>query len=260
MAEEGQGQVLSTAFPAPPPFYKHFTAENLKRVKEAKSTAKPNKSEGSENNGNDESSTSGILSLPPELRYMIPPEPPANGKYTLFGRPYDINETLGSLEDAGVEQLFPSQPDDTAEGGSDVHAEWTFDRAVYLKRMARSILMNFLELVGLLAIDPEAAVKKLEDFRVLFVNAHHLINEYRPHQARETLILLLEKQLKMMKDETEGISRMRVQIDDMLEKFSKDDVEPLDETYLPQKKVSPQTIRQRREKAIWQALNEEMSL
>ncbi|CAD7693872.1 unnamed protein product [Nyctereutes procyonoides] len=35
---------------------------------------------------------------------------------------------------------------------------------------------------------------KLEDFKLLFVHVYHLVNEYQPHQARETLRVMMEVQ------------------------------------------------------------------
>lgn len=58
---------------------------------------------------------------------------------------------------------------------------------------------------------------KIQDLRTLFINFHHLLNEYRPHQARESLILMMEEQLRRSKDETEGIERMKAKVEGILE-------------------------------------------
>ena len=66
--QQQQQQALS-AFPAPPPFYKHFTPDNLLRVKEL------------QDSGQD---------IPPELRPLLPPAPPEEGTYHSFGDPYHV--------------------------------------------------------------------------------------------------------------------------------------------------------------------------
>lgn len=45
---------------------------------------------------------------------------------------------------------------------------------------------------------------------------HHLINEYRPHQARETLCLRMEEQLEKIRKETEENKKAVVQIEAVL--------------------------------------------
>lgn len=35
---------------------------------------------------------------------------------------------------------------------------------------------------------------QVEDLSLLFIHIHHLLNEFRPHQARETLRVMMELQ------------------------------------------------------------------
>ncbi len=88
MAEEQQANVLSAAFPAPPPFYKHFTSENLVRLREVRPDV------GSEEVKRDTLESAQLLDLPPELRYLIPPEPPQDGIYRSFGAQYNVFRRL----------------------------------------------------------------------------------------------------------------------------------------------------------------------
>lgn len=79
MAEEEQN-IISAVFPAPPPFYKHFTEANLARVKELRT----------EVGSDDDNLKQRLLELPAELRYLLPPEPPADGLYRSFGGSYNV--------------------------------------------------------------------------------------------------------------------------------------------------------------------------
>jgi len=62
--------------------------------------------------------------------------------------------------------------------------------------------------------------EKIEDLRTLFINFHHLLNEYRPHQARESLILMMQDQLDRSRAETNGIRQMKEKVEGILEGMS----------------------------------------
>lgn len=55
----------------------------------------------------------------------------------------------------------------------------------------------------------------------MFVNMHHLLNEYRPHQARESLIEMMSDQLERSKAETSGIYKIKKEVEDVLEGLAK---------------------------------------
>ena len=93
-----------------------------------------------------------------------------------------------------------------------------------LLRLTRSILLNFLEFVHILATNPADYPAKWEDLRDLFRNAHHAVNEYRPYQAREALIKMLEDQIQRSKDEIHGVQEMKIKVDGVLKSIA-DDVE-----------------------------------
>jgi mediator of RNA polymerase II transcription subunit 7 len=86
--EDQQGDTrLAATFPAPPPFWKEFTEENLNRISElrvAQSGESVKKSDSAD------ALPARILDLPPELRYLQPPEEPAEGIYRSFGDIYNV--------------------------------------------------------------------------------------------------------------------------------------------------------------------------
>ncbi|KAG0645805.1 Mediator of RNA polymerase II transcription subunit 7 [Hyphodiscus hymeniophilus] len=197
------------------PFYKEFTAEKIAKIEELH-----NARSGAESKAKYDLSTSlpiRLLNLPPELRCLQPPEPPADGLYRCFGIDHSSQEKeLMSLEQIGITQLY-TPPSSPSPGAPSTSKTQHHDRAFILKRLAKSILLNFLELVGIMSIEPSQYGEKIEDLKTLAINFHHLLNEYRPHQARESLILMMQDQLERSKAETEGILRMKGEVEGLLE-------------------------------------------
>ena len=110
MAEdEQQNNPLATVFPAPPPFYKHFTRENkseLQRLRDEASerTLAEEKLPSTVENGALDGESEDLMrdaqepslkidELPLELRHLIPPDPPREGHYRSFGDLYDVSAT-----------------------------------------------------------------------------------------------------------------------------------------------------------------------
>ena len=82
--------------------------------------------------------------------------------------------------------------------------------------ITRSILLNFLELVGILGVNPSHAADKTEHLQTLFYNIHDLINQYRPHQARESLVLMMEEQLDRFRVEKDSLKESKTKMEDLM--------------------------------------------
>ncbi|EXJ95436.1 hypothetical protein A1O1_00557 [Capronia coronata CBS 617.96] len=188
MADQEQQQQLPEApFPAPPPFWKHFTVANEDRLKQIEAT---------------EGSSPAKLPLP--LAYLRPPPaPPASAEYyTTFGQKQVIDPTKPSS--LPREQLL-FNPDDP-----------NLNHAVLLSRLTKSLLLNFLELTSILSLDPTKHVEKMEDIRQLVLNIHVVINMYRPHQARESVKEMLEEVLVNGQKEIDECDRLKERVDGFL--------------------------------------------
>ncbi|XP_053948450.1 mediator of RNA polymerase II transcription subunit 7 [Anastrepha obliqua] len=108
------------------------------------------------------------------------PPPPIQDSYSMFGIQYNNEEMIRSLESQNIKRLIP------------LH----FDRRKELKKLNHSLFVNFLDLIDLLIQYPDSPrrTEKIDDLSLLFVHMHHLLNEFRPHQARETLRVMMEMQ------------------------------------------------------------------
>ncbi|POM76123.1 Mediator of RNA polymerase II transcription subunit, partial [Phytophthora palmivora] len=122
-----------------------------------------------------------------------PPEP-MEPTYHMFGSPYSTQDVVPDLLPQPDRKLY-AQGDDPV----DYKAE--------MKKINRSLLANFVELVDILIKKPAMFNEKLDDVELLFLNMHNLINAFRPHQARETVIQMLKTQVQERRDAARDIRR-----------------------------------------------------
>lgn len=261
MAQPDDEDVLTSYFPNPPPFYKHFTSKNLEALAQFKDQ---------NSIAEDASITPAqLLELPTELRYLVPPAPPTEeAEYSVFGRKTKINriddypEVMNQIRerllhhpaapteavlDWTYEQLYPSS--DTLSFA---------DRQQYLFRFLRSMILSYIELLGIVAQDPasEAKEEKLKDLLTLVLNMHALINEYRPHQARETLIREMERQVERKRSEVEGVRKMGEKVTEVLDGFEKSVVEAENEKERAVVEMSDEERRIERQRELWGVMDE----
>lgn len=88
----------------------------------------------------------------------------------------------------------------------------------HLLNLTRSLLLSYLELIHVLSVNPEGLVwgPKWEDLRDLFRNVYHALNMYRPWQAKEALIHLLEETRDRAKREIKGVEELKKKVDGVL--------------------------------------------
>ncbi|KAL2915349.1 Rho guanine nucleotide exchange factor 3 [Polyrhizophydium stewartii] len=121
----------------------------------------------------------------------LSPPPPVAEPLSVFGTTLDINAGIPALESLGIRPLYASL--DMRDRGSE------------LKKLNHSILWNFLELLDLLEKEPGNAQYKVEHIRLLLINFHHLLNDFRPHQARDSLAVMMREQIRRRRDTTAAI-------------------------------------------------------
>ncbi|EOA88145.1 uncharacterized protein SETTUDRAFT_168566 [Exserohilum turcica Et28A] len=133
----------------------------------------------------------------------------------------------GVFQDWQYEQLYPSSGDNNSATTSATQQQTittnaaSIDHQNYLFRFLRSILLSYISLLGIMAADPTSEQKdqKLKDMMTMVANMHALINEYRPHQARQTLIERMEEQVRRKRAEVEGVRKMADKVREVLGSF-----------------------------------------
>lgn len=126
----------------------------------------------------------------------------------------DPNDVLiRSLETQGIQRLYSADTSNSLPHASTSIS--TNNHKKELKKLNHSILIAYLDLLEVLIKAPTKELprdqqqidlnseqqtfktlrdQKLEDIELLFINMHHLINELRPHQARDNIRCILEMQ------------------------------------------------------------------
>lgn len=234
---------LSSVYPPPPWYYKHFTEANLQKLKEEK--AKNDSKTGDEQ-----------IELPHPLSLLVPPKLPTQQGYRSFGSLWQSDDKLLPLSEANIPQLY-GQLDSASGDDGDVKGSHQ-DRIWELKKLLKSLLVNFLELTGIMSTRPEEFPSKIEDIRVILINMHHLLNEYRPHQSRESLLLTMEEQIAHKQSEVETLRRVcdevRAKISALAEQAAGVD-SSLDSSELQDRAGNTDTSKQR-DLLAWRALDD----
>lgn len=86
-----------------------------------------------------------------------------------------------------------------------------------LTQLNQLLLIKFLELVKILTKDPTEWTKKYEEIETVTFYFHHIMNSYRPHQARQSIITILENQIKRRKQILELLDARLQQSKDILD-------------------------------------------
>jgi mediator of RNA polymerase II transcription subunit 7 len=107
----------------------------------------------------------------------------------MFGSIYQQPDSVPSLESLSQTQLYP---DDNV---ANIKGE--------LQKLNHSLLIAFARLVKTMAVAPLESEAKIEEIRVVLVNAHHLINTMRPIQARQGLEAMMRVQIRRKRDAAE---------------------------------------------------------
>lgn len=171
-------ELISSLYPPPPPYYKFFTEENVEKFQKWCET----------HNVEEE--------LPPgELRFQVPPKVPLGEQYRGYGSLWALENKLPSLKALGWRQLY-NDDDETITSTQKIDE---------LHKLLDSLLLNFLELVGSVSVEPAKFYVKIEDLKLILINMNHLLNTYRPHQTRESLIMLLKTQIEAKRAEIQAI-------------------------------------------------------
>ncbi|XP_015793071.1 mediator of RNA polymerase II transcription subunit 7-like [Tetranychus urticae] len=130
-----------------------------------------------------------------------PPKPITDGSYSMFAVEIKVDEPIiRTLEDQDIKRLYPKEYDYRRE----------------IKKMNVSLMASMLDLLDALIKCPESPKRKekCSDIEMLFIQMHHLLNEMRPHQARETIRVKLDRQKKQRSD---MISKLETQIEEVIE-------------------------------------------
>lgn len=172
---------------------------------------------------------------------------------------------IRSLESQGIQRLYSTST--VASRGHQIDIN---EHKKELKKLNHSILIAYLDLLEILVKAPNTQIQieqtqspsvgattsgtgsaagvtddanpqpviiyktlreqKLEDMELLFINMHHLINELRPHQARDNIRCILEMQKQQRVDTARKFKSHLYKIIDLLTKCIESVSEKMDES------------------------------
>lgn len=176
-------ETAAALYPSPPPFHLFFTDENVQQYKDLIL----------------EGRTPEEISQIKDIRFLIPPQQPDGETYRSFGDLWWFQDKVVGLKESGITQLY-----DDGDGDDDENL-LSPRRIEQLKKLTQSLLINYLELLGIFAANPSLVSKKIEEIRIILINIHHLLNSYRLHQSREAMILNYQQKIQQTWDDVKKI-------------------------------------------------------
>lgn len=217
--EENKLTGVSSLYPDPPLYYTKFTSNDdlyfktYKKIKQQELT-NINDIVTTTNKNNAISSAfykeTRSLINEEEDNYKIPPNLPEDDNldsFTMFGNIWNTKDELPEL------------------GEIQLSKEENINKKKELKKLIKSLLLNFLLLITNLSVNTDLDIAEdskenhLENIRIILVNIHHYLNEYRPHQVKENFIMLLEEQISFKKLEIEHITKVVKEVKEELSKL-----------------------------------------
>ncbi|GMM31759.1 mediator complex subunit [Martiniozyma asiatica (nom. inval.)] len=176
MSEETQ-----SLYPPPPVYFEYFNEANIAQLRQLRADGV----------SDDE------IAQQKDIRFLIPPNAPAGETYRSFGNIWFFKDKQPTLTESGVAQLYSDENMD--------NELLSPTRIQELKKLIKGLLLNYLELVGIMAVNPKEGSKKVEQIQIILLNIHHLLNSYRLHQSREALILKYEEKVREAQDDAVNI-------------------------------------------------------
>ncbi|GAA5966957.1 hypothetical protein JCM3765_004413 [Sporobolomyces pararoseus] len=183
-------------FPAPSPYFQRYTSVNLSLPPDAVISDVP---------GEPKPFLAKELA-PPNVDWIV-----EEGSYSVFGETWPIEEHLPTLQEMGLTEMFDKSQ----------------DRKESLQTLLRALLLTYTQLLNSLLTPPPSRLhppppqppnqengsqqaqsdpeRMTEHIRLITINMHHLVNELRPVQARETLKLMMRYQIDRRKEKTIAI-------------------------------------------------------
>ncbi|RLV93838.1 Mediator of RNA polymerase II transcription subunit 7 [Spathaspora sp. JA1] len=196
--------LISALYPPPPPYFKFFTNENLVKLSQWKEQQLTSEDK-------QETDVVEDTVAPGELRFLVPPVAPPGTHYRGYGNVWSFEDKLPSLKSSNWKQLYSAENDELITSEIKIKE---------LHKLMDSLLLNFLELIGLMSIDPTSYQAKVKDISLILININHLLNTYRPHQTRESLIMLLRKQIDLKRQEIDKIEKVSLDVSTKINKIA----------------------------------------
>lgn len=219
-ADENKLTGVSSLYPDPPLYYTDFTTdddlylktyknikqqeiENINDIVTAVSKSNEMSAEFYKETRNTLAEKQDNTKIPPNL-----PEDDSLDSFTMFGNIWNTKDELPELGEIKLSK-----------------EETHINKKKELSKLIKSLLLNFLLLITNLSVNTDLNIAEdskenhLENIRIILMNIHHYLNEYRPHQVKENFIMLLEEQISFKKLEIEHITKVVMEVKEELSKL-----------------------------------------